>query len=288
MNRLEAYHRVGLIELLQTSTLPVEFITAPPQRKKSEEYNVIGSSGSVYLTSGPVADASPGTPINESRFSEIQRIVFGDGPFSSDAIRIRAQRDSLHIDQAWQEGADYLVTDDKALLDATSTLTAAGIALCICTAEDCQSTVENFFYARYGTSVLEELAVILDNEDTVLIGSNSTQQIELKDATTGSPLVGIIVDDRTISVRATIRGATGEVLVAIVPGEPFSFTRPGARIAITPGGCSLLLGQTYCKAFTIFDDVQSLLAGRMLRSGRFLLHHALLYDQSGSILVRSQ
>jgi hypothetical protein len=203
MNQLGDYHRRGLIELLQTSTLPVEFLSAPPQRTKAAEYDVIGGSGFVYLSSGRVADAYPGTPINPSRFSEIEQLVFGRA-FSSQRIRVRSQRDVLHIDQAWQHGVDYFVTDDKELLAGAPALTAAGFSLIVCTAEDCLTLIQKFFVQRYGTSDSAKLEATLRHQGPILVGSNSVRQIEFADSVSGDPLLSIRASENRILLSTGI------------------------------------------------------------------------------------
>jgi hypothetical protein len=82
------------------------------------------------------------------------------------------------------------------------------------------------------------------------------------------------------------RSPTAALLVAITPGEPFAFPRPGASISIMAGSSPLLLGDKSCQSFAVSVDNTAVLAGRLLRSGRFLLHHALMYSESGRIALR--
>lgn len=280
MNMLEKYHRAGAIELLQTSTLPVEFLSASRQRAKAAQYDVIGGMGFVYLTGGQVADAYPGTPINPSRAPEIEHLLFGD-KFASEAIRVRSQRDVLHVDQAWQHGVDYFVTCDGAILAAASALTAIGVTLCVCTAEHCQAALEQFFLERYGTPDFAQLETKLEHEGPILVASNSAHQIQFTDSTTGDELLSIRTRERQITVCTTVRDTAGVALVLISPGKPLSFPRDGASINIMAGESPLLLGDKYCRSFAVSINGVTALAGRMLRSGRFLLHDALLYSTSG-------
>jgi hypothetical protein len=224
MNRLEEYHKVGAIELLQTSTLPIEFLTAAAlQRNKAREYDVIGGSSLVYLTNSNVADAYPGTSGRESRVWEIQRLVFGTVTFATESIRVQSQRDCLHLDQAWQHGADYFITDDKKLRDGASALAAAGINLRVCTAEDCKDNITEYFSRHYGTSEPSSLASLLSNEGPILVGSNSTAGVSFRDGTSGEELLAFDLSEIRINVRATIRSPVGERWLTITPGQPFSF-----------------------------------------------------------------
>lgn len=286
MNCLDAYHTMGAIELLQTSTLPVEFLTAPLQREKAREYDVIGGSALVYLTSGNVADAYPGTPIQESRLSEIERLLFGTKPFPTDRIRVQSQRDALHVDQAWQHGADYFVTDDRKILDGASALAAAGITLGIYSAEDCENNLTKYFVRHYGTSDPATLAALVRNEGPLLLGSNSSSGIAFIDVITGEELLAFEVSETRIALRAIIRGPVGDRWLTIVPSQPFVFDGPDASISIDAGPSPLLFGDKFCRAFAISSASKTLLAGRMLRYGRFLLHHACLHGTSGREAIR--
>jgi len=285
MNKLEVYHRAGLIELLQTSTLPVEFLSAPRQRAKAAQYDVVGGTGFVYLTRGPVADAYPGTPINPSKVHEIERIVFG-GNFASEAIRIRSQTDALHVDQAWQHGVDYFVTCDGAILAAAPALTAAGVKLCVCTDEHCAAALDRFFVERYGTSDVTQLELKINTEGPILIASNDTHQIQFTDIATGDELLSIGMNGGKITICTTVRDTAGAALVVVSPGEPFSFVRDGASINVMAGDSPLLLGDKCCRSFAVCANSVPVLAGTMLRSGRFLLHHALISNRFGHLALR--
>jgi hypothetical protein len=115
MNRLETFHDAGLVEIFQTSTLPVEFRSWPRGIDKARNYTVIGGNSMVYLTDSNVADSSLGAGAGESRFMEIHDVVFG-APASAEDVRVGNMRDALHIDQADQHDADFFVADDGAIL----------------------------------------------------------------------------------------------------------------------------------------------------------------------------
>src|SRR5687767_4687198 len=115
IDQLASYDDAGLIELLQTSTLPVEFRTWEQGRLRTKQYPVIGGSALVYVAGTNTPDAQPGTAGGESRFIEIQNKIFGqDG--TSEKKRLHDTRDALHLNQATQHDVDFFITNDIRIL----------------------------------------------------------------------------------------------------------------------------------------------------------------------------
>jgi hypothetical protein len=286
MNSLEHYHKLGLVELLITTTLPVEFRPAPSQLEKAKQYTPIGGSGLFYLTQGASPDAYPGTPIWSSRVTDIMQLVFGGTTFATEHARIRAQRDALHLDQAYQHGVDFFLTCDKRIRDAKTSLKAAGIQPQICTAEDCLSQVEEYFLRVYGTVETAQLSERMAQDHPILMGSNSFGQASFVDVSSGEAILGFKLDGGHIAPEANIRDQTGTLLITISSGQPFRFHASGATVNLEAGPSSLLLGHKTCRSFAISVGKEAVLAGIMLKSDRLLLHYAVLRNQLGSLAIR--
>ena len=115
MTRLETYHDAGLLEILQTSTMPVELSLAPQQAQKAKKYGVIGGS-TFFIQGDRGAQSMSGAGVNKSQMPGLMDRIFGTG-LNGHALK-RALRDVLHLDQAHQNDADIFVTNDRRLLEA--------------------------------------------------------------------------------------------------------------------------------------------------------------------------
>jgi len=288
MNRLEALHDAGLVEVFQTSTLAADFRQGkqfPQGQQKARRYATIGSSSTAYLTNTNVADSQLGASGRESRFMEIHRVVFGE-PASEEAKRANNMRDALHIDQASQHDADFFITNDGEILPAASRLDAAGIGTRVCTAEDCLARVTAYFAERYGTTDLQALVQLLSQEGPVIVGSNGCGGVAFADVETGEELLAFQLGDAGAAIRAIIRRRDGAKVVTVVPGHPISFEGPGPSICMEVGLAPVLVGDKHCRSFAITENGSPMLAGRILRLGRLLIHEARLYTKSGRLALR--
>lgn len=288
MNALETLDEVGLVEVFQTSTLAADFRQGSAYsqgQQKARRYATLGSSAMVYLTNTDVADSQSGASGRESRFMEVHRALFGD-PASDEMLRANQMRDALHVDQAAQHGADFFVTADGDILAAAEALSAMGIRSCVCTADDCLAAVTNYFSTHYGTGDVGTLSELLSGVGPVVLGSNSCGDITCVDVETGEPLLGFRYENSTVEVRASIRGADGERVATIAPGRPVVFEKPGPSIVMEVGPAALLIGDKHCRSFavTLADGVA--LAGRVLRSGRTLVHEARFHAASGQLALQ--
>jgi hypothetical protein len=284
MNCLEAFHDAGLVEILQTSTLPVEFLKWPRGQRKARRYDVIGGSNMVYVTNSNIADSRLGTSGRESRFMEIHRVVFGE-PASDEEKRKHDMRDALHIDQASQHDADYFITCDGVILDAAPKLVAIGIGTRVCTAENCVAEIAAYFIRHYGTSEPSALAQRLSQEGPIFLGSNSCGGIAITDVESGEELLALWLSDSGVAIRTIIRGQDGGRLLTVIPGKPFVFEGPGPSIRMEVGPAPLLVGDKHCRSFAVTSSGNPLFAGRVLRSGRLLVHDVSLYNKSGLLAV---
>jgi hypothetical protein len=284
MNSLEALHDAGLIEIFQTSTLPVEFLPWPPGKQKALKYAVISGSSMVYLTDSNVADAQVGSSGRASRHIEIHQSIFGQPSLGVD--RLNDMRDALHIDQANQHDADFFVTDERVILNASPALAAIGIGTRVCSAEDCLSDVQTYFAKNYGTTDVATLVHVLGQAGPILLGSNSCGGTAFTDLESGETLLAFERTCTGIGIRAVIRGKDGSLLLTIAPAQAFSFASPDAQVRMEVGTAALTLGEQRCRSFAITVNEEPVLAGRVLRNGRLLLHNASLYSKRGRLVLR--
>jgi hypothetical protein len=281
MNSLEALDNTGLIEIFQTSTLPVEMRPYPPGYRKSQRYAVIGSNSMVYVTSGRVADSQLGASGRKSRFMEIHQLVFG-APASEEKKRVNDMRDALHIDQANQHGADFFVTGEDKILKAAPKLASLGIITRLCTADDCLGELNAYFARHYSTTDQAELARRFDQAGPILIGSRSFGGVAFADTESSEELLAFeLTADGTVAIRAVLRDQDGSRLLTITPGMRVAFERQNPLVTMEAGPSPLLVGESTCRSFAVAANGKPLLAGRILRSRRLLIHDALLHNRSG-------
>jgi len=282
MTALEALHHAGVIEIFQTSTLPVEFKDWPLGKEKASAYAVVGGSVATYLTSdGP--DSQLGTPSQLSLFSEIHRIAFGG---FSRSTRTNDLRDALHIDQANQNHADFFLTNEKALIAADADLRSVGLEVRICDVDDCLLTLQDFFKRDYGTTDISLLRARLESVGPVLLGSNSCCGTEFLDAKSGESLLAFLPSDNGVSIRATLRTAEGHIALSIAPGSSLQFHGSALKVYSSVGPSPVQLGDHTCRSFSIVDkEERPYMAARMLRNGRLMLYQLKLYNSDGQLVV---
>lgn len=287
MNRLEDYFRAGFVELVRTSTLLNVDLRGDERRAKAQHYPLIGSAGITYLTDGRVADATPGAVGRGTRVNVIHRIVLGSTSSTADH-ELRQMRDCLHIEQAWQNGVDYFVTNEEELHASESRLAAEGIALRICDADVCAAEIEAYFLAHYGTTDPAELEKRFAEAGPILLGSCSCTGLQLRDPGTGEELLGLFATSEGVTVRATIRGRAGNKLLTITPGQALKFEpTSGATVKMMAGErAPILLGEARCRNFVVSVHDDPIFSGWLLASGRLLIHEARFYSAAGELALR--
>lgn len=288
MNSLEALHAVGLVEIYQTSTLPIEFHNWERGRTKASNYTVVGGSNMTFLASGGRPDSSPGTPSKESRFMAIHQMVFGE-PNESENRRNHDMRDALHIDQANQNHADFFVTDEKAMLRASPSLRTAGIDTLVCSAEACLQAVQDYFTNAYGTTDIPTLQSTLQMSGPILLGSNSCGGSAFVDHETGETLLAFLCTNHGATIMARIRTPDGRLSLSIDPGKPLQFHDPGLRVHSEVGPSPIQIGDKTCRSFSINTadaKPEPVMAARWLRNDRLLFYQLTMHSASGRLAVR--
>ena len=286
MNSLEALHAAGLVEIFQTSTLPVEFRNWPRGKSKASNYTVVGGGTTAFLTGAREPDSWPGTPSRDSRFTEIRQTVFG-APSDSETHHIHDMRDALHIDQANQNHADFFITHENVILAADSSLRAKGFETRICSAEACLQAILDYFANAYGTIDVPGLAARLEQSGPILIGSNSCGGTEFVDNETGESLLAFLRTTDGVSILANIRTADGRLALSIAPSTPLQFQMPGLRLYAEVGPSPIQVGDNTCRSFSIIDDAERpVMAARLLRNQRLLLYQLAMYSQTGRLAMQ--
>ncbi len=283
MNRLEALHKAGIVEIFQTSTLKPELIPYPQGLEKSKDYIVIGgSTGGFYLPNDNMSYSGPGTTCTHTRLTQIQNIIFGQ---QKDLIK-NDLLDALHIDQANQNDADFFVTYEKKILNAASRLSEAGIRTKICNDKFCETEVREYFELHYGTSDVQRLSARLQEIGPILLGSNGYGEVSFSDNETGEILLAFIRTQTGVAIQAIIRSSQGCDLLTISPNQPFLFHRPGANVSMEVGPSPLLVGNKECRAFSVEVSENTALAGRVLKNGKLLLYKLAIYNTSGKLALQ--
>lgn len=290
MNYLEQLCQLGLVEILGTTTLPVDV----PRHKfekghvKGTSYPRIGSDGVFYLTKGQVPDGNVGVPAGRSRFQEIHGTIFGHLS-RSDKQQEHDRRDALHVDQANQNHADFFITGEKHILTAGQALTALGIKPIVCSDDECLALVQKHFAEYFGTTDPQQLKARLDSLGPVLVGSNSCGNTQFMDVLVNEELLAFDVTSDSITITANVYNDKGALLLKVTPGKPLQFMGPGFSVSGESGGrlpAVVLLGEERVSAFAIVDENEdAVFAGRMLTSGRLLIYYARLHNRDGQVAI---
>lgn len=288
MTELEAYHAAGLLEIFQTSTLPVEFRNWEPGRVKASGYTVVGGSYRASVSTIDGHDSTPGTASSPSRLADIHRIIFGE-PSAEQSHRVHDLRDALHIDQANQNDADFFLTHEDAILKASARLRSAGVETYVCSAESCLETVQNYFSSAHGTTVVSHLRGVLDHAGTILIGSNSCGGTEFVDCETGESLLSFVRIGECIAIAAKFRAGDGRLVLEITPGASLKFPTPAVRVHAEIGPSLFLLGDQACRSFSVTDNSNTaLVAGRMLNNSRLMIYRLTMHNGAGRLAIQVQ
>lgn len=272
MNDLEALHRAGVLEICQTSVLPVEFMNAPTlQRSKATIYEVLGGPnwiGHSELTVGAG---------RRSRFDDIYYAVFGRpwrkvGP-SQDEIDSNALRDAIHVDISWINRVDFFLTNDGAILRSRDQLYAVGIDVRIQRPEECLAELTHHFLGAFGTVEPEALAERLRRLPPILLGSNASAHWSFRDTESGETLLEAGTDGNTVSVACKLYDSTGDFVVCLVANQALRVERDDLFVWVrgTETRPSILLGDQRCDRFAAAYRGEVLLSGRICPSGHALI-----------------
>ena len=103
MKKLEAFEKAGILEICQTSVLPIEQ-TSPPHKKISEKYEILGGTNWIEHTTLSVETG------RRSNFKKIYNSVFGKfwkrGGSRGEIIHQNSFRDAVHLDICWINQVD--------------------------------------------------------------------------------------------------------------------------------------------------------------------------------------
>jgi hypothetical protein len=288
MGKLEEYFRVGGIEILQTTTLGKEFMATNIQKAKANNYPVIGSDYVFCsLTDDRVSECTPGSSIRQSRRSEIYNLVFKDRPVPGSKDHRNSLRDAMHIDQAWQNMADFFVTDERNIYSASQKLAEAGFDIKVCEDYECLADIESYFASLRFSDLAAGIEKRVKAMGPVILGSNSGWlPIQITDAETGEPLFRLTFDQGFANLYCAIKNKQGETELVISPNEALNWVSPGSNISIaSSGGGPIAIGNNKSYSFAVRDRDRPILAATMLTSRRLLVYYAELYDSKGNVAM---
>jgi hypothetical protein len=282
MTRLEEYHDAGVLEILKTSTLPVELATAPVQAEKAKKYGVIGEC-MFFIQGNQTAQSMPGAGVRPSRMPDLMDRIFGtklDGH-----ARIRALRDVLHLDQAHQNDADVFVTNDRRLLEASALLEQLGIEVKVQTPAECLAKIVGDFEKNHGTSAVQRLREEVQTHGPIVLGSNSCFGLSLSERRYGESLIELRIAEGHLLITAKLRGANGQMLLELSPdASPMFHDRNTSLRAVGKG--PLRCSETPYYQFVVWHCEEPLIAARATHSGRVIFNRMTLRDKDGHVSVQ--
>lgn len=170
MTALEEYHHAGALELIITSTLPVELDKDSIQARKARLYRSVGAYP-FFFPGEREPQSSLGAPVRLSLLPLLHTELFG--PNLKGKALFRAVRDCLHLDQAQMNAADIFVTKDKRLHAAELLLEKHGVRLAIYTPEEAFEYVRSYYLRTIGEDNLERIKARANDQGPVILGSNS-------------------------------------------------------------------------------------------------------------------
>jgi hypothetical protein len=283
MNRLEALHDANIVEILRTTTLAAEFSTWKPGQEKAKKFSEIGG-GQVHLTGSRIPDSRWGSGL-ETRFLELNELIFGPGYPPDEKRRTRNLRDALHVDQACLHEADFFVTDDQAILASNDKLMSAGFMIRICTAEECLELIDDYHSAHYKTTDIASLSSMLGDLGPILLGSNSIDSFGII-GKNGETLLSITVANGLAALSAAIRTSSGKLSLSIEPKVPPTFFDNDSALFGNFGPSPLLVGDKAFRDFGVTVRGAQVLSARILKCNRIMIVSASMFDDSGQVAVQ--
>ncbi len=284
MNALDEYHHAGALELIVTSTLPVELDKGSTQAQKARLYQSVGGYP-LYFPGEKGAQSSIGAPVRKSLLHLLHQELFGRD-LEGKAL-LRAVRDCLHLDQAQMNGADIFVTNDRRLHAAESFLARHGVHLSIGTPEEALERVRNYYRHAIGGDDLEKVKEASRDQGPVILGSNSCGGCSFIAGRNEETLATIKIEAGLLRIGGRFRDEHGQLLVELKPGERPVFPGPGARVTQVGGG-PILIGEKPMGPAVLASDTQTYLAVRVTHTRRAVISEMELRDDAGQLVVAVQ
>jgi len=285
MASLEQYHHAGALELIVTSTLPVELGRGSLQAQKIQTYQSIGGHLFYLLGDGGVQSSS-GAPVRASLLNELVRHLFGwqlRGP-----VLVRALRDCLHLDQAQMNAADMFVTNDRRLKAAEPFLAAKQVDLIVCSPEDALDHVMGYFRRTIGSSELEHTRIASAKQLPVIIGSNSFGSCSFAVGQSNQErLLAITLTDGLLHLDGRFRDRDGQLLVELTSGKPPEIHGSGVTVTCVGSG-PIAIGDGHWSAAVVTNDRGASLAVRMTHTNRAVVYRMQLRDCRGDLVAAVQ
>jgi len=279
MNELESYHRAGLVEILKTTTLNVEFRTAPRQKEKASQYFMIGGSP-VQGEHG--MESMWGAVSGESNFYRYYLEIFGNSGDKNH--NQRSLRDCLHIDQAILNNTNYFVTNEKILIQAGQNIQTIRDAIEISTPENCLEKIQGYFYSNYRTSNVSDLIKIGENNGPVILGSNTSVGFNINNPVSGEVYLSSYIDNRNLVIEGSLRNKCGDLVLEISNGKS-TFHGNDAKITCVGKG-PIVIGEKSFLQVLIYSDDEPYVSARTLSSGKVLFDRINIYSNDSSRYAR--
>ena len=272
MNRLEALEQAGVLEIYQTSVLPIEFNNAPLlQKHKAAVYEVLGGANWINHSELTINVG------RASRFDDIYHTTFGKfwrkrGPFQNE-FDAQSLRDAIHLDICWIDRVDFFLTNDKRIRQCRERLSAAGFDVFIQQPEECLAQLTTYFVGVCGTSDPVVLAEELRRLPPILLGSNACAQQSFQDVEVGETFLEVRAEGGNVAIWCKLHDSKGQPVIAFAANRAFSVERDevGVYVRSTEARPSILLGDQRCDRFTVACQGQVYLSGRVCPSGHVLL-----------------
>ena len=284
MTALEAYHDAGALELIVTSTLPVELDSGSIQAAKARLYQSVGAYP-LFFPGEREVQSSAGAPVRPSLLPSLHTALFGRN-LTGRAL-LRAIRDCLHLDQAQMNGADIFVTNDKRLHAAPPLLERHGVHLAIYTPDQALECVRSHYMRTIGKDNLEHVKARAEDQGPVILGSNSCAGCSFIAARTEETVARIQLQDGLLRISARFREENGGLLVELKPGERPVIPAPGASVTQVGTGL-ILVAEKPMSSVVVSSDQRTHLAVRMTHTGRAVVSEMELRDRDGRLVVSVQ
>lgn len=263
MTELEEYHNVGVIEILQTSTLKKEFSKVLFFKNKADKYQTISGSSYVGSLDDRHPEALAGGVIGNSMFGLFSKL-FPNKKSGKDLHN--SIRDSLHIEQAILNYCDYFVTNEKALLKGGKEIPEIRDHINVVDPCECLEEINAYFQKCCNSSEPSFLGDELKRSGPIILGSNSCYGFSAFEDRTKNHILSAYVESGKLMVDADFYDSTGKKELKISPGKT-SFTT-GSDLSINCGGRGrMVIGKSEINHFMIGDENQIKLAGRITHAG---------------------
>lgn len=280
MTELEQYHIAGAVELIVTSTLPVELDAGSIQATKAGLYQRIGAYP-LHMPNHPAAQSAYGVTVRPSLLTLLHTELFG--PLLQNRS-INDMRDCLHLDQAQMNAADMFVTNDKRLYAAEGVLASQGVRLAVLSPERALAYVQGYLRSTIGTDQITHTKAHMEELGPLVIGSSWLSACDLVNEKTLERLAAFKIQDGLLHVQAKIRDDSGNVQVRLSPGEqPEVFSR-GTRVTMSGRG-PILAGEEPANIVVVSSDSQVFLAIRTTHDHRVIVYGLELCDERGTVVA---